>query len=141
MGKQNRQSVTRLSGYETAGFANADVTELERHLQEGKRLSTFVPNFSGADLSKKQKLLSLRAPIPLSESTRHNRRSLTGNALLRRTKGFKIKYQIYANLMAGRDDMLDYKTFITSLMGCESEQQRDRCLRIMLRPCSMNSIQ
>ena len=90
--KQKSQKVTRFSGYETEGFANADVVELGKHLEDGKRrLESFVANFNGSNLSKKQKVLADKGTlvkIPCQQ------RRLTGNALSRRTKGLKIKYQM-----------------------------------------------
>jgi hypothetical protein len=130
--KQKVQVTKKLTGYKTYGIETADIEELKEHFDAGKRLESFVKDCDGLHLTKKQKLEQ-----PSSQEmiiVKH----VTGNALSRRTKGLKIKYKMYSNLMEGRDDRLDYKAFSCMFMGCVSEQERYRCLRVMLRSCSMN---
>lgn len=97
-GRNHRtQDAKKLSGYNTYGTAIADIEELKEHFENGSLLNTFNKNCDGFNLSKKQKL---EEPIPQELVVK----KLTGNALSRRSKGFKIKYRMYANLMEGRDD-------------------------------------
>lgn len=134
-GRNHRtQDVKKLSGYKTYGTAIADIEELKENFENGSLLNTFNKNCDGFTLSMKQKL---EEPIPQELVVK----KLTGNALSRRSKGFKIKYRMYANLMEGRDEMLKYKPFRSMLMGCSTQQELDRCFRFLLRPCSMNSIE
>lgn len=142
--KKKSQTVSRVSGYVTAGFADADVVALQKHLAGKQRLTTFDKNCDGSNRSKKQKVIDDMIPsvkpskkqkvldnkIPSVKLTRKQRRALTGAAFKRREKGLRIKYGMYVNAV---QDPIAKDEFVDTMMKCDTEYFELYCAQVQCR--------